>query len=71
MTSGGKRPGAGKPTLPEENKRKNVTIRLSPQSVHRLALIREAGFQTSRVIDDLLEAFCVHAGLEDEPALEN
>lgn len=72
MTAGGKRDGAGKPVLPEELKRKNITLRLSPDSVRRLAAIRAAGFQTSRVVDDLLEAFCRHAGLEDEPVtLEN
>ena len=70
MTSGGKRPGAGKPIVPDELKRKNVTLRLSPESVERLKLIRSAGFQTSRVVDDLLEAFTRHAGLEleDGPA---
>ena len=66
MTAGGKREGAGKPAIPNELKRKNVTLRLSPESVRRLGDIREAGFQTSRVVDDLLEAFCVHAGLEEK-----
>lgn len=65
MTAGGKRNGAGKPHIPEELKRKNTTLRLSQDSIRRLAVIRAAGFQTSRVVDDLLEAFCRHANLED------
>ncbi len=64
MTSGGKRPGAGKPTLPESLRRKNITLRLSPETIERLRLIRESGLQASRVVDDLVEAFCKHAGLE-------
>lgn len=72
MTSGGRRPGAGKPKLPEEEKRRNTTIRLAPETVRRLALIRETGMIPGRVVDDLVEAFCRHAGIEpDTPDLEN
>ncbi len=59
-----KNPG-GRTALAAEQKRKNVSIRLSPDSVRRLKLIHNAGFQTSRVVDDLLEAFTRHAGLEN------
>ncbi len=68
MTSGGRRPGAGKPSLAPGLRRKNMTLRLAPETVRRLALIRAAGFQTSRVVDDLVEAFCRHAGLETDSA---
>lgn len=66
MTSGGKREGAGKPPLPEEKKRKNMTLRLAPETIIRLASIRQAGYQPGRVIDDLVEAFCKHAELEPD-----
>jgi hypothetical protein len=56
---------AGKPRLPEEQLRRNQTLRLSVKTCERLKAIRAAGFQTSRVIDDLVEAFCIHAGLAD------
>lgn len=70
MTSGGRRPGAGRPTLPPALRRQNMTLRLAPETVRRLALIREAGFQTYRVVDDLIEAFCKHAGIEPDSIAE-
>lgn len=66
MTAGGRRPGAGKPRLSDEDKRKNTTFRLSPETVRRIGLIRAAGMLPGRVIDDLVEAFCIHAGLEPD-----
>ena len=69
MTSGGKREGAGKPALPEDRKRKNITLRLAPETIKRLSYIRAAGYQPGRVIDDLVEAFCKHAELEPDSVL--
>ena len=73
MTSGGKRPGAGKPKLPESQKRANLTFRVAPETVLLCKELRAAGYQTGRLVDDLLAAFARHAGIlepqnDDVPA---
>lgn len=63
MTRGGKRPGAGKPALPDGSKRKNVSFRLAPETVELCKEIKAEGYQLGRLIDDLLAAFARHAGI--------
>lgn len=68
MPSGGKRPGAGKPSIPDAERRKSVSFRLSPETVGLVKILRSEGYQIGRLIDDLLHAFARHAGIiEPEP----
>lgn len=61
-----------KPKLEASVKRRNTTLRLSPETIDRLARIRATGMIPARVVDDLVEAFCRHAGIEpDEPGVES
>jgi len=52
--------------MTNEEKRQTVTFRLSPDTVKRVKRIREMGLQPSRIIDDLIQAFCIHAGMEPD-----
>ena len=74
MPSGGKRDGAGKPRIPEEQRRVNISFRVAPETVLLCQEIRAAGYQTGRLVDDLIAAFARHIGIlepepGDEPAL--
>lgn len=55
MTSGGRRPGAGRKADPE-NKRVSKTFRLMPETVRRIERLRQRGVKFSREIDKLAEA---------------
>lgn len=74
MTAGGKREGAGKPRIPEDQKRVNQSFRISPETAKLCKELRAAGYQTGRLVDDLLAAFARHVGIleplaEDSPEL--
>lgn len=71
MPRGGKREGAGKPALTQEQMRKNMTLRVAPETVGLCKELRAQGYQVGRLVDDLLAAFARHVGiLEPDPEIE-
>lgn len=56
MSSGGKRVGAGRPRLENEQSRKVVSFRVSPETAERIKALRERGYQVGRLFDDFIAA---------------
>lgn len=55
MTSGGKRPGAGRKAIPQEQKRVQVSVTVSPETKAKIAQLRREGVQVSRRLHVLVE----------------
>ena len=61
---GGERLGAGRPRMLEENLRKNVTIRLDPETIQYFHDIQSKGISIGRLIDSLIRFYCRLPGID-------
>lgn len=57
--------------MADEVKRKNVTLRLAPETVANLKKINDLGYYAGRVVDDLVASFVRHAGLDESEGLDD
>lgn len=65
FTHGGKRENAGKPRIPEEERRKNASFRLSPETITACKQLKTEGYQVGRIIDNMIIAFAKSVGVLD------
>lgn len=52
---GGRRPGAGRKAVPEQQRRKHISLYVKPQTVERMSDLRKIGVSVSREVDRLVE----------------
>lgn len=57
MTSGGRREGAGRPTLDKKKKRVLVTLSVAPETQAMLNQLRERNIKVGQVVDDLVRQY--------------
>ena len=64
-TWGGARPGAGKPSLPDDKKRVNITIRVAPETAAFFSTLGERGVAVGRLLDDFVQVAEKHMSSAD------
>lgn len=63
MSSGGKREGAGRPTMNPDRKRKRIDIHVAPETAERIKGLREKGVIIGRHVDQLVNDLCEEFGI--------
>jgi hypothetical protein len=58
MSRGGKRPGAGRPVVAENEKRVQMSVSVAPTTKIRVAAMREDGVQVNAYIEDFITDLC-------------
>lgn len=54
---GGARPGAGRKAAPEDKKRVQVSISVSPKTKTRVEELRKRGVKVGQVVDELIRQY--------------
>lgn len=57
MPSGGKRDGSGRPSINREDKRVQISISVSPDTMRRVQELREQGVKVGQVVDELIRDY--------------
>ena len=63
MSSGGKRDGAGRPTMNPALKRRRIDLYVAPETAERIKLLREKGVNIGRHLDQLVNDLCEEFGI--------
>lgn len=63
MASGGKRDGAGRPTMNPALKRRRIDLHVAPETAERIKLLRQSGVNIGHELDSLVESLSVQHNL--------
>lgn len=58
MARGGRRPGAGRPVVAENEKRVQMSVSVAPTTKTRVAAMRKDGVQVNAYIEDFITDLC-------------
>ena len=63
MSSGGKRDGAGRPTMNPALKRRRIDLHVAPETAERIKLLRQCGVNIGHELDSLVESLSIQHNL--------